>query len=336
MSKLRTSLTAGIALAAAIAFAAVMMGCSKEESAPNAKVLILGGTVGHQTGDARRKGVEDACKKAGMQVIFRPADWSDSKANEITQAELTAQPDLGAIFGACDPMILAAKQVVKGKGKLGQIVLVGFDGNKDAMKAVKAGEVDATVMQHPEEMGRQGLQLLVKILKGETVPANTPIAPTLIEKSNVDKYLDAPIPEAGSGQTSATAGKKSFTIAYVGFSSTTPFWITMKDAADKAARELDVTFKDLTAAKPEMDQQKAALDNAILSKVDGLLVGAVDSRGLKDTFDKAQKAGIPIVTVDTRVEHPAVRAHVATDNEAGAALAGEYIVKRLAAKKVGS
>ena len=91
------------------------------------KVLILGGITGSQTADDRRNGVEKLCKASGMTVIFRPADWDEAKANQITQNELGANPDLGAIFAACDPMIITAKQAVKAKGMLGKVVLVGFD-----------------------------------------------------------------------------------------------------------------------------------------------------------------------------------------------------------------
>ncbi|MBC8375955.1 MAG: sugar ABC transporter substrate-binding protein [FCB group bacterium] len=119
------------------------------------------------------------------------------------------------------------------------------------------------------------------------------------------------------------------TIAYIGYSSTNPFWNALASSAQESAKSLNVKFLDLTASTPEMAQQKMAIDNAIIKRVDGLVVGAVDSRGLGDSFDKAQKAGIPIVTVDTRVDHPAVVSHIATDNIAAARLAGEFIANKL-------
>ena len=122
---------------------------------------------------------------------------------------------------------------------------------------------------------------------------------------------------------------QKYTIAYIGYSSTNPFWNALASSAQESANSLNVKFLDLTASSPEMAQQKMAIDNAIIKRVDGLVVGAVDSRGLGDSFDKAQKAGIPIVTVDTRVDHPAVVSHIATDNIAAARLAGEYIANKL-------
>lgn len=152
------------------------------------KVLILGGITGSQTADDRRRGVEDACRKAGMEVIFRPADWDEAKANQITQNELGANPDLAAIFAACDPMIIAAKQAVKRKGKLGKILLVGFDAIPAALKVVRKGEVDATIRQDPERMGSEGIEVMVKLLNGEDIPRNVPIAAVVVDGSNIDRY----------------------------------------------------------------------------------------------------------------------------------------------------
>lgn len=127
----------------------------------------------------------------------------------------------------------------------------------------------------------------------------------------------------------ATGTESKYTIAYIGYSSTNPFWNALALSAQESANSLNVKLLDLTASSPEMAQQKMAIDNAIIKQVDGLVVGAVDSRGLGDSFDKAHKAGIPIVTVDTRVDHPVVVSHIATDNIAAANLAGEYIANKL-------
>lgn len=38
------------------------------------------------------------------------------------------------------------------------MIVVGFDGNEDGVKAVKDGRLNATIAQQPEEMGRIALQ----------------------------------------------------------------------------------------------------------------------------------------------------------------------------------
>jgi ribose transport system substrate-binding protein len=161
-----------------------------EKAGPDCKkLLIIGGAAGHQTGDARKNGVEAAAKAAGYEVIVEYADWLEEKASEIAQNQLTANPDVCAVFGAWDPGAVAALSVIKQKGLTDQITLVGFDALPVALKAIKAGEMTATVRQDPTRMGSEGIDLTVKVLNGEEVPAFTPIDGSIIDASNVDEFL---------------------------------------------------------------------------------------------------------------------------------------------------
>lgn len=154
------------------------------------KVLILGGSVGHQTGDARKNGVTEKCEAAGYEVIYRPADWDAAKAQEIAQNELAANDDIVAIFGCWDPGIVAAIQPVKEKGLLDDIIMVGFDGLPMGLKAIAAGEIEASIAQDTNKMGRDGVSLMVKLLKGESIPKFIPIPGVVIDKSNVSSFME--------------------------------------------------------------------------------------------------------------------------------------------------
>ena len=154
------------------------------------KVLILGGSTGSQTADDRQKGVEEILHRhTDMETIFRVANWDAKQANEITNNVLSSNPDLRAIFAACDPMIFTAMQAVKAKGKLDDVVLVGFDAIPAVLKAIKAGDVDATVRQDPERMGKEGMELLVRHLQGEKIPTHVQISAEIIDKTNVIPFL---------------------------------------------------------------------------------------------------------------------------------------------------
>lgn len=74
---------------------------------------------------------------------------------------LTANPHLTAIYSACGPPALGAIQSITTAGiKPGAIILVGFDGLPDEIKAVKAGTESATVQQHAlcRHSGQEGAQ----------------------------------------------------------------------------------------------------------------------------------------------------------------------------------
>ena len=75
------------------------------------------------------------------------------------------------------------------KSLMGKIVICGFDGNPANLKAIKAGEIDAIVKQDNDKMGKQAVDLIIKINKGEAVEKFYPIDGFIIDKTNVDKYM---------------------------------------------------------------------------------------------------------------------------------------------------
>ena len=118
------------------------------------------------------------------------------------------------------------------------------------------------------------------------------------------------------------------TIAFSGFSSTNEFWLTLARAAEAKAEELGVNFVNVTTEVQDAEAQKAAVDTAITQGVDAIIVGAADSRGWDDSFNKAKEAGIPIITVDTGIEHDWVSTLIQTDNLAAARATGKWIAEQ--------
>ncbi len=153
------------------------------------KALVLGGTVGHQTGDARKNGVENKLKACGVTVISDYSNWDENTASQLAQNTLTANADLGAIFVAFDPGAAAAASVVDQKGLTGKVMVVGFDALPVMLDRIKAGTATATVRQDPATMGKEGINLALKVINGEKVEAKTLIPGELITKANVDQFL---------------------------------------------------------------------------------------------------------------------------------------------------
>jgi ribose transport system substrate-binding protein len=151
-------------------------------------ILILGGSAGHQTGNARRDGVMQAGEAAGHEVIFQICDWMDSCAYETTINFLQSNPDIKAIFGAWDPGALAAVSAAKELGRLDDLVIVGFDGNPANLASIEAGEQDATIKQDNTRMGAESVVNIVGVINGEEVPALIPIDGILITQENVADF----------------------------------------------------------------------------------------------------------------------------------------------------
>ncbi len=162
-----------------------------DHTSQKGKVLILGGTLGHQTGDARRDGVKQVLEANGYEVIFRACDWDDKKAYETAINELDAHPDTVVVFGCWDPGALAGLAAVKEKGLLGKINVYGFDGLPGAFKSIKDGELTATVKQDNKQMAHVIMNTTVLLIKGQEPPVKRLLIPgVVVDKSNVDKYLE--------------------------------------------------------------------------------------------------------------------------------------------------
>jgi ABC-type sugar transport system substrate-binding protein len=172
-----------------LASARVMGQYIVDQTPTKGKVLILGGTLGHQTGDARRDGVRQVLEANGFEVIFRACDWDDNKALETATNELAANPDIVAVFGCWDPGALAGLAAVKQRGLLGKVKVFGFDGLPPALKSIKDGELTATIKQDNKQMAQVIMRSVVAQIKGQPSVKKLLIDGFVIDKSNVDKYM---------------------------------------------------------------------------------------------------------------------------------------------------
>lgn len=161
------------------------------------KVLKGKGTVAHiqcQLGavnaQKRGQGFEDALKGTQIKIVAkRPADSRRDLAMQVMEDILQKHPNLDAVFAQNDEMALGALQAIEAVGKVGKIKVIGFDGNKDALEAIKAGKMLATVAQQPEEMGKMAVDIALKVLKGEKVDKEIYVPVQLVTKENVDEFL---------------------------------------------------------------------------------------------------------------------------------------------------
>lgn len=151
-------------------------------------VLILGGSAGHQTGNARRDGVLNAAEAAGHEVIFQICDWQDACAFETTTNFLQSNPDIKAIFSAWDPGALAAVSAASALGKLDDLVIVGFDGNPANLVSIAEGEQSATIKQDNTRMGQEAVANLLAVINGDAVESLVPIGGILITDENVADF----------------------------------------------------------------------------------------------------------------------------------------------------
>ena len=152
-----------------------------------ARIGILEGIPGHETGDSRLRGFRDAVKgSAGVAIVAsQPANWERDQGFNVFQNMLQAHPEIDSVFACSDLMALGAIEAIRAAGKTGAIKVVGFDALDDAKKAIAAGSMEASVAQFPAEMGRAAIESAVKVIHGEKLPDEIKVKLELVTRDNV-------------------------------------------------------------------------------------------------------------------------------------------------------
>jgi ribose transport system substrate-binding protein len=145
-------------------------------------VAVLEGVPGHETADARLRGFRTALAGTpGMRIVAsQPANMERDQAFNVTQNILQANPGITALFACNDVMALGAVEAIAAAGRTSAIRVVGFDAQDDARTAIREKRMAATIAQNPREMGRMAVITAMRLIKGETVPAEQPVAISLV------------------------------------------------------------------------------------------------------------------------------------------------------------
>lgn len=110
-----------------------------------------------------------------------------------------------------------------------------------------------------------------------------------------------------------------------------PYFVTLADGATARAKELNPNVKVTSvSADYDLSKQFSQIDNFISSRVDLILINAVDPSAMASAIKKARDAGIVVVAVD--VDAKGVNATVQTDNVEAGKLACQYLVDKLSGK----
>jgi len=124
--------------------------------------------------------------KAGREV----ANWDRAQGYKKMQSLLQAHPDIIGVISGNDEMALGAVAALKEAGKLDKVKVGGFDGSPDAVAAIKAGELQYTVLQPVAVFSQKAVEQADNFIKTGKTGADTEkqlYDCILITKDNVDK-----------------------------------------------------------------------------------------------------------------------------------------------------
>ncbi|RDE86891.1 ribose ABC transporter substrate-binding protein RbsB [Aggregatibacter kilianii] len=140
----------------------------------NAKVIQLEGLAGTSAARERGEGFKQAVTEHKFDVLAsQPADFDRTKGLNVMENLLASKGAVQAVFAQNDEMALGALRALSAANK--KVLVVGFDGTDDGIKAVKSGKMAATIAQQPALIGELGVVTADKLVKGEKVEAKIPV-----------------------------------------------------------------------------------------------------------------------------------------------------------------
>ncbi|MBZ0307174.1 MAG: D-ribose ABC transporter substrate-binding protein [Anaerolineae bacterium] len=122
-------------------------------------------------------------------VAQQTANWSQTEAFDVMETIIQANPDIKGVISGNDTMALGAQAALDAAG-MSDVIVVGFDGSPDVMDSIRAGGIDATVLQPVANFSEIAVDLAHVYIQTGELPAEEKqsIDCILITPENVDEY----------------------------------------------------------------------------------------------------------------------------------------------------
>jgi ABC-type sugar transport system substrate-binding protein len=152
------------------------------------------GVIGNSAQIQRGQGLHNILDRDAQWKLLdgaeQGAEWQAERAVRFAEDWLTKYGNgLNAIICDNDDMSSAVQAAMNSAGRR-DIVAIGVDGNAGPLNMVKNGDLRATVFQDGVGQITKAIELMVKIIGGETVPKETMVDFVLVNRDNVNNYLN--------------------------------------------------------------------------------------------------------------------------------------------------
>ncbi|MDU1312860.1 MAG: ribose ABC transporter substrate-binding protein RbsB [Clostridium septicum] len=111
-----------------------------------------------------------------------------------------------------------------------------------------------------------------------------------------------------------------------------PFFVSMKDGAEKRAEELGYKLIVLDSQN-DPAKERANVEDLIESGVITLLINPTDSDAVSTSIKVANEKKVPVITLDRQANEGEVTSHIASDNVKGGNMAAEFALEKLKDKE---
>lgn len=155
---------------------------------------IIMGSLSHQAAVQRTKDVEDVIGMDMCNFITikdkQSSEWSRDNANNLMTNWLSTGDVPDVVFANHDDSAIGAILALKAANvPMEDVVVVGVDATPDALQFMQAGDLDVTVFQNAKAQGGGGLDIALKLAKGETTERVTYIPFELVTPANMADYI---------------------------------------------------------------------------------------------------------------------------------------------------
>ena len=157
-------------------------------------IVVLTGTLGSTSQLGRSKGFEEvASKHQNWKVIgLTSGDFTVVKGKEVMAQMLNRFDDIDVVVSQNDEMTFGAIEAVEEAGKStgvhGDMMMISFDGSRDALELVKNGKISCDVECNPLQ-GQLLASVIRKLEAGEQVEKEYFVDELVFAQDNVSAYL---------------------------------------------------------------------------------------------------------------------------------------------------
>ncbi len=157
-------------------------------------IVILLGILSNEAALSRTQGNHQIIQSMypDIKVLAEETgNWQQDQGLTVMENWITAYGDkINGVISNNDNMVLGAISALEAVGMRDKVVTVGIDATTDALEAILAGRLDATVLQDPVIQGKGAVEMIRKLKKGEKVPQMNKMPAKLITAANAQEQLD--------------------------------------------------------------------------------------------------------------------------------------------------
>jgi ABC-type sugar transport system substrate-binding protein len=154
-----------------------------------ARAALITGLPGEASSEGRARGFRENARGRFQVAHSVAADYHRGRAELAATELLGGDSRIAGFFAVNDEMALGIAEALRAVGKTGEIAVVGFDGTRPALAAVKSGAISATVSQYPYAIGQLGVEACLAAVRGKSLPAVVDAPAQVITKDNVARAL---------------------------------------------------------------------------------------------------------------------------------------------------